>query len=92
MPQRAPAHTFTSVLQLRLTPTQHEALRMVAQASGETVSTVLRTAVVAYLDGFTDSAGVTLLEQLEADSASQAVLAKQLAHHFGTDEADSGSA
>ena len=68
---------------VRFTAAQHRGLELLAQQRGESVSEVLRLAVEAYLAGYRNGDGVTLLQQLELDLAQESVAASQLARHFG---------
>ena len=61
-------------LSIRLTPDQRTGVDVVAAARGVAVGTIIREAVVQYLEGFTGPRGETLLQAVEAGEFDQIVI------------------
>ena len=85
MPDRDPESTPSQAKRLgygvnvRLTPAQQRGVEMLAEQRETNLSEVIRAAIDGYLSSFEDSDGVTLLELLEREVASERVSAKRLA-------------
>lgn len=82
--QHGPQRTkLSAATQVRFTPGQLRALELVAEQRGVGISTAARELVAEALSHYTDEAGVTLLEAVEAEMLQESITAKRMAHFFG---------